>query len=227
MSENPKHGASVHASLLYGTSNTQTKYYDIRDFVGNKMLDYCISKIICPLKSNEYILGIKVIGKSRSDGSEKILLDTGVKDDKTNQEFVLDPVENIVNMNVRIKDRRLIGFEVITNRGRTNKFGYGEVETKVDILDLVNGKQILVGFGVAAGADIGVAGIYCYFLDKKEYSIVLHTGALYLKLKMKDKDFKEKAGQNAPKDNKELYTLYKVCALPDNQFFGVMKYAFD
>ena len=64
-------------------------------------------------------------------------------------------------------NKRLIGFEVIINKKRTNKFRYGDDATLEKIDELEIGDKVVVGFGFHANNKLGVTALFCYYIGKK------------------------------------------------------------
>ena len=88
---------------------------------------------------------------------------------------------------------RLTGFEITTNEGSIKKFRFDENETLVKIPELENKDKVVVGFEFCADDKDGVTGLSCYYLNRSKYSMVLHTRLIYLKVKLKNDEFKQKA----------------------------------
>ena len=61
-------------SCLYGKSEIDSKIHNIRDILGNNILDYRITKIKCQIKSNEGIYGIEMVYKNLITEEEKTLI---------------------------------------------------------------------------------------------------------------------------------------------------------
>lgn len=84
--------------------------------------------------------------------------------------------------------------------------------------------KIIVGFGVCNSKE-GISSIYCYFSSKRDYVFHLYTGLLSLRIKLKDSKFKEETDKKLPKMNDKNKLLYRICSLPDNLYFNIIKYA--
>ena len=208
----------------YGTVFSENAYHDIKNQLGDNILDYKITKIKCQLKSNTNIQGIQFFYKNINTGEEKALIDIKKNDGELiEQEMILNN-EDIIDLKVFLKDVILVGFEVTTNKKRSKKFGYGEDEDLINIPDLENLDKIIVGFGVCSSED-GISSIYCYYSSKRDYVFHLYTGILSLRIKLKDSNFKEKTDKKLPKMNDKNKLLYRICSLPDNLYFNIIKYA--
>ena len=218
------------STCIFGRSNNEnSKVYDVRDKVGKKILDYRLIKIKCQLKSNDCIYGIQFIYRNINTNKEETLIDVEPKDlDLSNlieQEMDFD-LEEIVDLRTWLSEEiKLIGFEVTTNRGRSQKFGFGNDEElrKCPIFD--GGENCIVGFGVIAEEKIGITGIYAYFLRKKLYAFYCYSGVFKLRIKMKNEEYNKKIESKIGNMNEKNKILYKICSLPDNQFFNIIKYA--
>ncbi len=224
MSEDPRK-ISIIVSCNYGTVSSDCEYHDIKDRLGESLLDYKISKIKCQLKSSTNIQGIQFFYKNINTGEEKALIDIKKKDDGEliEQEMILNN-EDIIDLKVFLKECVLVGFEVTTNKNHSKKFGYGENEDLIPITDLQELDKIIVGFGVCSNNE-GISSIYCYYSLKRDYVFHLYTGLLSLKIKLKDSKFKEEVNKKLPKMNDKNKLLYRICSLPDNLYFNIIKYA--
>ena len=219
----PNHFVEILKTNTFGLIQLSSKFHGMQP-IETKLLSYYISKIKVELKSNQYITGIYVTFTNRTDNTKLDVINIPSKK-KTNleQDFSLDSTEFISDVRVWVKER-LTGFEITTNKGKTQKFGYGEDDSLVRIPELIGGDQVIVGFEVCADEKDGMTGMACYYLSKNKYSTVLHTGLIYLKIKLKDEEFKKKIEKKVANLSDEYKTLFHACLLPDNTFFEVMKY---
>ena len=223
MSEDPRI-IPIFQSCNYGTVFDESEYHDVKVKLGNNILDYKITKIKCQLKSNTNIQGIQFFYKNAKTGEEKALIDIKKNDGELiEQEMILNN-EDIINLKVFLRDVILIGFEVTTNKKHSKKFGYGSDEDLIAVPDLQNLDKIIVGFGVCNSKE-GISSIYCYFSSKRDYVFHLYTGLLSLRIKLKDSKFKEETDKKLPKMNDKNKLLYRICSLPDNLYFNIIKYA--
>ena len=89
----------IQETYIYGSVRTSNRL-DMKEILGNKILDYRIKKIRCQLKKDESISGIQFIYENVNDGSLKSIIDYKSKEvDIIEQEFELNN-ENIKGMNV-------------------------------------------------------------------------------------------------------------------------------
>ena len=209
--------------------NENSKIYDIRDKVGKKILDYRLIKIKCQLKSNDCIYGIQFIYRNINTNKEETLINVEPKDlDLSNlieQEMDFG-FEEIVDLRLWLSEEvKLIGFEVTTNRGRTQKFGFGNEEELRKCPNFDSNENCIVGFGVIAEEKNGIVGMYAYFVKRKLYAFYSYNGVFKLRIKMKKEEYRKQIESKKSSLNDKNQILYKVCSLPDNQFFNIIKYA--
>ncbi len=199
----------------------------MKDLLGNKMINYKISKIKCQLKSNVGIFGIQFYYRNLIDGKETAIINVQPKDNSPTlieQEFDLCG-EHIIDMNVWLnQDINLMGFEIITNKNRVQKFGYGNDEQLVKIPDLKGLDKIIIGFGLTVNEENCIESIYGYFIKKNIYISNLYKGILHLREKSKNPEYNEKIQKKLSNMSKRNQMLYRICRLPQNQFFNIIKY---
>ena len=226
MSNETKHKLGILSTCNYGKVEENSNYYDMRNEVGKNILNYRITKIKCQLKSNDSIYGIQFIYRNINTNKEETLINVKSKElDLIEQEMSFG-FEEIVDLRTWLSDEiKLIGFEVTTNRGRQKKFGFGNDEQLRICPDFENNDQTIVGFGVAADDKNGVTSLYAYYLNKRTYAFYIYSGVFSLRIKIKDEEFKKKIESKISNMSEKNKILYRVCSLPDNQFFNVIKYA--
>ena len=236
---NQKIKSVIEATLFYGDSycknedvnnkidDTTLEYNVCQKVEPEKILNYKIHKIICKLVSNKYIASLKLIYKDRNNGEEITLLETP---SEGNNLVELDPFEfseqeEIISIRVWVENnKRLLGFEIKTNKGNTKKFGYGDNNNLIKIDELESNDKIVVGFGVYHSKTDGVTGLFCYYINKKLHCTILSLGMLYLRNKIKNKTLSVDVTKE---EDEQMYTLKKVCGLADVIFFEIAKYASD
>ena len=221
-----KEDENIIITCKYGL-DSQIKLYDMKDLLSNKMINYKISKIKCQLKSNVGIFGIQLYYRNLIDGKETAIINVQPKDNSPTlieQEFDLCG-EHIIDMNVWLnQDINLMGFEIITNKNRVHKFGYGNDEQLVKIPDLKSLDKIIIGFGVTVNEDNCIESIYGYYIKKNIYISNLYKGILHLREKSKNPEYNEKIQKKLSNMSKRNQMLYRICRLPQNQFFNIIKY---
>ena len=227
MSNSEEQRIKLEPTCIYGSVEGESERQDMYEKLEDKILDYRITKIRCFLKSKTSIYGIQFIYRNINNCEETTMIDVESKqNDLIEQEMNLNN-EEIRDLRVWLnQDIKLIGFEVITNK-RTQKFGYGDEQELIKISDFENLDKIIVGFGCYADPNNGVTGLYAYFVSRKQYISMIYSGIFSLRIKIKDPKFKEETEKKLQKMNEKNKILYKICQLPDNQFFNIIKYSID
>ena len=90
--------------------------------------------------------------------------------------------------------------------------------------DLKNLEQIVIGFGLNTNEDNVITSIYGYYINRNKYILNLYKGILYLRKKLENQEYNEKIQKKLNNMNKRNQILYRICSLPQNQFFNIMKY---
>ena len=223
--------SGIKTTCNFGSVDENTKVYDMKEEVGKKILDYRLVKIKCQLKSNESIKGIQFIYRNINTSKESTLIN--VKPKKTDLDLVDQEMEfkmeDIIDLRIWLSSEyKLIGFEVMTSKDRTYKFGYGNDDQLIKCADFDKKDNTIVGFGVGADDKNGVTSIFGYYLKKKSYAFYLYSGVISLRIKIKDEEFRKKMESKLlPAMSEQNKILYRVCSLPDNQFCNIIKYAFS
>ena len=168
---------TIYASLEYGAYKIETnqydekvsgKCYDIVDELDSKILDYRLKKFSYILNKNEGIDKIKIEYINKKDGTSKIFeTPTFEGFDSKFEEYDLEDDEEITNVKVYLKDIKLVGFEIFTNKGKNKKIGYGEENEGNTEKELEKGEKIIIGFGFNSSEKYGVYSIHFYYVDKK------------------------------------------------------------
>ena len=236
---NQKRKSVIEVSLFYGDSycenedinnkidDTTLEYNVCQKIKEEEILNYKIHKIICKYVSNQYIASLKLIYKDLNNGQEITLLETPCEGDNLIEPdpFGFYETEEIISVRVWVEDnKRLLGFEIKTNKNRTKKFGYGNENNLIKIDDLESDDKVVVGFGVYHSKKDGITGLFCYYINKKLHCTILSLGMLYLRNKIKNKSLNVDVTKE---EDEQMYTLKKVCSLADVIFFEVAKYAVD
>ena len=161
--------------LLYGTIYEDSTFFEPYNNLGDKLLDYKLIKIQSQLKSNKSIAGIQFIYKNINNDQEIALIDIKSSEkDLIEQEMVLNN-ENITNLKVFLKDIVLIGFEVTTNKNHSKKFGYGEDEELINLPELENLDNVVVGIGVWHEKKLGVSSLCFHYMKTSDYVFLLKS----------------------------------------------------
>ena len=215
-------------TCIYGSVLEKSKCLDIYEILKDKIYNYKLSKIKCQIKSNKGLYGIQFFYRNLIDGKESPLINIQPKEkekDLIEQEFDLNG-DSIIDLKTWLDDNyKLTGFEVITNRNRTQKFGYGNNEPIQGIIDFKNLDKIIIGFGVYINEDDNfITALYGYYLNRSKFLMIMYKGILYLRKKSQNPNFVEKIKKKLPSMNKKNQILFKICNLPQNQFFNIIKY---
>ena len=67
--------------------------------------------------------------------------------------------------------------------------------------------------------------IGCYYCNRKKFATILYSGILYLRIKLKNENFKNEIQKRLNDMDFSDRALYYTCLLPNKQFFGILKYA--
>ena len=240
----------LNASSVYGESyckmigNEKEEVSEYFDFtqpfeieIGDKMdysktaevLDYHIYQIRYTLNESQAIQTLEMVYKSRNDLSTKSLLKTinTPKSEKDVQIIDFDDTEEIIHIlfYTHKNNKRLVALSMKTNLGNVKTIGNtGNAEIKNNE-KINNNRNIICGFGGFSGNKYGVSSIYCYYMDKNKYGIVLHNGLLQLRAKLKkDEKFREQLIEKKSSLNEKLQLILDVCDLPDTAFFPIATY---
>ena len=220
---------NISPSCLYGKSEIDSKIHNIKDIIGNNILDYRLTKIKCQIKENEGIYGVELIFKNLITEEEKSLIN--IKSEEPNlieQEIILD-FEIILDVKFWCNDEnKLIGFEVNTNKGKFQKFGYGNDSQLKLCHELKNKERVVVGFCLYEREKKGITGMFLYHMNKRTYAFYIYKGIFSLRIKIKDDKYKNEIEKTLDKiDDNKKKILFKICCLSDNQFFNVIKYTLN
>ena len=199
--------------------------YDDIDYFGNSLILFDIYKIKCFVKSNKGIFGIQLIYKQRDNQKEYTTINVKADGELIEQEFCFKPKEAITNV-VIFKKEYLEGFEITTNHKRSYRFGK-DTGDKIIFSEFSSGKNIIIGFYLKFHKKTGVSAMGFYYIDKKIYFSFLCLGFLYLRAKLKDKNFQDNINKNISKFNYANKTLINACTLPKTVFMEIMKYIID
>ena len=213
-------------TCIYGLVPEESKCIDIYEILKDKIFNYKLSKIKCQIKSNKGLYGIQFIYRNLIDGKESTIINIQSKEkDLIEQEFDLNG-DSIIDLKTWLNDKYILtGFEVITNRNRAQKFGYGDDEPIKNIVDFKDLDKIIVAFGVYVNEeDNSITSLYGYYLNRSKFYMIMYKGILYLRKKTQNPTYVEKIKKKLPNMNKKNQLLFKICNLPQNQFFNIIKY---
>ena len=175
---------------------------------------------------NVGISGLEIYYKDRITSQEVKTIDAKKKEcgDEEEQEFTLESNE-MINKAIIWKNDALLGFEIKTNKGREQKFGWcGEgIDVKFDEFD---GNNYVCGFFCGFDKKDGVTSLGFYYINKRNFYLLLYFGIICLRIKLRKEEFKNKIDEKVNRMSYSDKALYKACILPNNQFHEIFKYIF-
>ena len=130
----------------YGLLKEGAQLYDEQRILNEYLLNFKIYKIRCISVKHVGIAGIRILHKDRITYQDVKTIDISVNELNGEEEEITLEQNEIINEVIIWKDEALRGFEIKTNRGRTKTFGWCGEGTKVELDELDNGKNYLVGF---------------------------------------------------------------------------------
>ena len=218
-------------TVCFGKKEKDSKIYTFNNIKDEDTLNFRLTKIKCQIKSNEGIYGIQITYQNLITLEENILIN--IKSDEPNlieQEMTFN-FEQILDIKFWLNDDiKLIGFEVITSKGRFKKFGYGTDDQLRLCHELTNKERAVVKFTFFEKEKNGITGMTLYHMDKKTHAFYIYRGIFGLRSKLKNgknkNDIEKKFTEGKMTEVKNKL-LFKICCLPDNQFFNVIKYAIN
>ena len=222
---------TIHLTLIQNTSNyglikEGSIFYDDQKILKEFLLNFKLYKIRCMTELKVGITGLEIFYKDRITSKEIKTIDIRKKENgDEEQEIVLDSSE-MINSITLWKDESLHGFEVKTNKDRMKKFGCCGEGNKIELDEFEEGNNYLCGFFCGFHKKDGLTSIGFYYLNKREFYLLLYFGILCLKIKLKKEDFKKKIMEKLCSMDYSDKALFQACSLPDNQFFGIFKYIF-
>ena len=211
------------ATPNYGLITEKSITLDDISIFGYYLISYRVHSIRCWQNKQLGIIGIQLHYKDR-DTNEDIISVNKVKNDKsTLVEFILDPLEFIIGLTI-YKSDLLNGFSIKTNKKREKLFGY-DLGDKIIPEEFEEDKNVILGFFFTFEPNMRASSIGCYYLNKTFFSLILYSGILYLRIRLKDEKFKNEIEKKLDKLDKPYVALFKMCLLPNIQFYGVLKYS--
>jgi hypothetical protein len=187
------------------------------------LLCYRVHKIRCWQNKQLGIIGIQLYYKDRDTNEEIISMNKIKNTESTLIEFNLDHLEFITGLTV-YKTDLLNGFSIITNKKREKLFGYDIGDKIIPEAFEEEGKNVILGFFFTFEPNLVISSIGCYYLNRIFFSLILYSGILYLRIKLKDEKFRKEIEKNLDNLDKSYLALYKICLLPNMHFYGILKY---
>ena len=221
----------INDTFSYGLVKDKYKYYYDEEIMlkktilkdKDKTFDYRLFKIKCWMDNLKGLTGIQIYHENRFNSEIIKTIDIQAKTFDEEQDIILEPNEYINKVSVW-KDDLLNGFEIKTTKGRESIFGLC-AGVKIELDEFEKGDNYLIGFGL--GFEETIINMKFYYINKKPFYLYLNLGIFMLRVKLKNDDFKDKIKENLKNLNYSDKALYNICCLPDNQFFGIIKYIFN
>ena len=213
-SATPNYGLITEKSLTYDDLSTFSYY----------LISYRIYCIRCWQNKQLGIIGIQLLYRDRDTNEEIISVNKANNDKSTLVEFNLDPLEFIIGITV-YKNNLLNGFSIKTNKKREKLFGYDTGDQIIPEEFEDEGKNVILGFFFTFEPNMRASSIGCYYLNKTFFSLILYSGILYLRIRLKDEKFRKEIEKKLDKLDRTYIALYRMCILPNMQFYGVLKYS--
>jgi len=216
-------------SCFYGERDGNSISTSVLDKVGDKLINYRISKIRTQYDAEKKrFYGMQFFYKNLEEGTETPIINiVSNKSKLVEQEMDLNH-EEIVDVKIWLSsDVCLLGFEIITNKNKFKKFGGGNDDELITVDDLQQKDKVVLTFSANKSKDTDIiTGIDFHYINKDEYVFLLYEGVLSLRNRIKKPEFQMKVEKEIlPKASDTNKVLYKICALPDNQFSNIIKYS--
>lgn len=214
------------ATPNYGLITEYSKNLDDCEKFKECLIGYRLYKIKTWSENMSGIVGIQLCYKDRETNEEIISINKHRPEDSNYQEFILEPLELITGISIWINNS-LNGFEIKTNKKRIKRFGYDIGEKIVPEEFEENNTNVILGFFFTYEVNSNISSMGCYYLNKNYFSIILYSAILYLRIKLKDEKYKNEIKNKLPNMDISYKALYYACLLPNNQFYGIIKYTWS
>ena len=218
------HLTGIQYTLNYGLIKENVVFYDDEEILKENLFNYKLYRIKCWTEKNGGLLGLEIYYRHRITSKEIKTIDIKIEknSDIEEQEIILESKE-MVNKIALWKKEALTGFEIKTNKNREQKFGHCGVSTKIE-LEQFNGNNYLCGLFIGFHGDDGIISMGCYYMNKREFYLLLYYGIYCLRVKLRKEEFKDKIVGKLEQINYSDKALYKLCTLPNKQFYEIFKY---
>ena len=222
---------SIENTSNFGLLKENTQRFDEKIILGGYILNYKINKIRCFYEKNVGICGLQIYYKERMTSQEIKTIDVGKKNLNENieeQEITLDSNEMINKITIWKSDQ-FRGFEVMTNKNKKQRFGWceeGNECQKIDLDEFNKNNNCLIGFYGTFHKIEGILSMGFYYVQEKLFYLFSYDGLFRLRVKLKNDEFNKKILEKFDQLKYSDKVLYKACSLPNNQFFGIIKYIF-
>ena len=212
------------ATSNYGLITEKSLLLDDLLIFNEFLICYRLHRIRCWQNKQLGLIGIQLFYKDRVTNEEIISLNKSKNTESTLVEFNLDSLEYITGLTI-YKTDLLNGFSIITNKKRQKLFGYDIGEKIIPEAFEEEGKNVILGFFFTFEPNFVISSVGCYYLNRIFFSMILYSGVLYLRIKLKDEKFRKEIENKINTIDKSFKALFKMCLLPNILFYGVLKYS--
>lgn len=212
------------ATSNYGLITEKSLLLDDLLVFNEFLICYRLHRIRCWQNKQLGLIGIQLFYKDRVTNEEIISLNKSKNTESTLVEFNLDSLEYITGLTI-YKTDLLNGFSIITNKKRQKLFGYDIGEKIIPEAFEEEGKNVILGFFFTFEPNFVISSVGCYYLNRIFFSMILYSGVLYLRIKLKDEKFRKEIENKINTIDKSFKALFKMCLLPNILFYGVLKYS--
>jgi hypothetical protein len=219
-----EHLTGVKYTSNYGLIKENIIFYDDQEILKVNLFNYKLYRIICRSEKNGRLLGLEIFYRDRITSKIVKTIDIKIENnyDLEEQEIILESKE-MVNKIILWKDEALNGFEIKTNKDREQKFGHCGEGTKIE-LEEFNGNNYLCGLFIGFNELDGILSMGFYYINEIEFYLLFYYGIYCLRVKLRKEEFKNKIVEKLDQINQSDKALYKLCTLPNNQFYEILKY---
>ena len=212
------------ATSNYGLITEKSLLLDDLLIFNEFLICYRLHRIRCWQNKQLGLIGVQLFYKDRVTNEEIISLNKSKNTESTLVEFNLDSLEYITGLTI-YKTDLLNGFSIITNKKRQKLFGYDIGEKIIPEAFEEEGKNVILGFFFTFEPNFVISSVGCYYLNRIFFSMILYSGVLYLRIKLKDEKFRKEIENKINTIDKSFKALFKMCLLPNILFYGVLKYS--
>ena len=213
------------------TDNFVTEDKDKLDFSEiSKVLDYEIQTIKYS-KNQTNIETLEIEYKNRNTSKCISLIKTKYPAKEELETFKLEDKELIINVIFYLdeKSNQLKGLSLKTNFGNVKLIGNDQNAKAVNETKINEGEENrIIGFGGYHSQKSGITSIYCYYIDKKKYGMIMYEGIFNLAIKLRaDEGYKKELEKKIAESDKEKKFILDVCNLPNVTLYLVIKDLMD
>ena len=216
----------IYNTSNYGLIKESMQFYDDQRILNEYLLNFKLYRIRCWSIVNVGISGLEIYYKDRNSSKEVKTIDAKKKEcgDEEEQEIILEYNE-MINKAIIWKNDAILGFEIMTNKGREQKFGWCGEGTKIEF-DEFDGNNYICGFFCGLHKKDGVISLGFYYINKRGFYLLFYHGFISLRVKLRKEEFKKKIDEKVNQMSYSDKALYKACALPNHQYHEIFKYLF-